>query len=131
MDGRTRTATSAEPMRIGAAERVLTRLAADWAAPPTPEPVPQTFPVTTPGLLTEPDQFENIILRADEDSAAITRIKNVGRADLGRKDYSIRSKYQGKDATLIVVYQQPGANAIETSNGVIHVINKVILPADS
>jgi multidrug efflux pump len=85
---------------------------------PTPEPVSQTFAVTTPGLLTEPKQFENIILRADEGGAAITRIKNIGRADLGRKDYSIRSKYQGKDATLILVYQQPGANALDVANQV-------------
>ncbi len=85
---------------------------------PTPEPIPQTFPVTTPGLLTEPKEFENIILRAEEEGAAITRIKNVGRADLGRKDYSIRSKYQGKDATLIVVYQQPGANALAVAEEV-------------
>jgi multidrug efflux pump len=70
---------------------------------PTPNPIPQTFPITTPGLLTESEQFENIILRAEDQGAAITRIKNVGRADLGRKDYSIRSKYQGKNATLIVV----------------------------
>jgi multidrug efflux pump len=85
---------------------------------PTPEPVPQTFPVTTPGLLTEPGQFENIILRAEQQGAAIIRLKNVGRADLGRKDYSIRSKYQGKNATLIVVYQQPGANALEVAKQV-------------
>jgi len=85
---------------------------------PTPAPVPQTFPVTTPGLLTEPNDFENIILRAEQQGAAITRIKNVGRADLGRKDYSIRSKYQGKNATLIVVYQQPGANALEVAKQV-------------
>jgi multidrug efflux pump len=85
---------------------------------PTPEPVPQTFPVTTPGLLTEPAEFENIILRAQQQGAAITRIRNIGRADLGRKDYSIRSKYQGKQATLIAVYQQPGANALEVSKQV-------------
>ena len=85
---------------------------------PTKEPVPQTFPVVTPGLFTEAEQFENIILRADDQGAAITRIKNIGRADLGRKDYSIRSKYQGKDATLIVVYQQPGANALDVANQV-------------
>ncbi|HHH42583.1 MAG TPA: multidrug efflux RND transporter permease subunit [Gammaproteobacteria bacterium] len=85
---------------------------------PTPHPVPQTFPVTTPGLLTEPEQFENIILRAREEGAAITRVKDVGRVDLGRKDYSIRSQYQGKDATLIVVYQQPGANALEVAKQV-------------
>jgi multidrug efflux pump len=85
---------------------------------PTPTPVPQTFAVTTPGLLTEPGQFEDIILRAEEESAAIMRIKSIGRADLGRKDYSIRSKYQGKDATLIVVYQQPGANALDVAKQV-------------
>jgi multidrug efflux pump len=85
---------------------------------PTPEPVAQTFPVTTPGLLTEPPDFENIILRAEEEGAAITRIKNVGRADLGRKDYSIRTSYQGKDATLIVIYQQPGANALDVAKQV-------------
>ncbi|MFZ0470373.1 MAG: efflux RND transporter permease subunit, partial [Thiogranum sp.] len=85
---------------------------------PTPTPVPQTFPVTTSGLLTEPKEFENIILRAEQQGAAIVRIKNIGRADLGRKDYSIRSKYQGKEATLIAVYQQPGANALEVSNQV-------------
>ena len=85
---------------------------------PTPAPVPQTFPVTTPGLFTEPDQFENIILRSEQQGAATVRIKNVGRADLGRKDYSIRSKYQGKNATLIVVYQQPGANALEVAKQV-------------
>jgi multidrug efflux pump len=85
---------------------------------PTPAPVSQTFAVTTPGLFTEPDQFENIILRAEQQGTAITRIKNVGRADLGRKDYSIRSKYQGKEATLIAVYQQPGANALKVSEQV-------------
>jgi multidrug efflux pump len=82
---------------------------------PTPDPVSQTFAVTTPGLFTEPNEFENIILRAEQQGAAITRIKNIGRADLGRKDYSIRSKYQGKEATLIAVYQQPGANALQVS----------------
>jgi multidrug efflux pump len=85
---------------------------------PTPDPVPQTFPVTTPGLLTEPHEFEDIILRAEQQGAAILRVKSVGRADLGRKDYSIRSRYQGKNATLIVVYQQPGANALDVAKQV-------------
>jgi multidrug efflux pump len=85
---------------------------------PTPFPVSQTFPVTTRGLFTEAPQFENIILRAANEAAAIVRIKDVGYADLGRKDYSIRTNYQGKPATLISVYQQPGANAIDVSKQV-------------
>jgi multidrug efflux pump len=85
---------------------------------PTPHPVQQTFPITTTGLMTEPKQFENIILRADDENTAITRLKDIGRAEFGRKDYSIRSRYQGKDSTLIMVYQQPGANALAVAKEV-------------
>jgi len=85
---------------------------------PTPHPVQQTFPITTSGLMTEAKQFENIILRADKENTAITRLKDIGRAELGRKDYSIRSRYQGEDATLIMVYQQPGANALAVADEV-------------
>ena len=86
--------------------------------PPTPYPIKQTFPVTTTGAFTEPEQFENIILRASNDNAAIVRLRDVGHADLGRKDYSLRTFYQGLPATLIVVYQQPGANAIQVSKDI-------------
>ena len=74
--------------------------------------------MTTKGRLTEPAEFENIILRASNDGAAIVRLKDVGRAELGQKDYSLRSTYQGKPATLIAVYQQPGANALDVSAAV-------------
>ena len=46
------------------------------------------------------------------------RLKDIGRAELGQKDYSIRSYYQGKPATTIAVYQQPGANALDVSKDV-------------
>ncbi|MGC1330484.1 efflux RND transporter permease subunit, partial [Pseudomonas sp.] len=70
------------------------------------------------GRLTEPAEFENIILRASNNGAAIVRLKDVGRAELGQKDYSLRSTYQGRPATLIAVYQQPGANALDVSKAV-------------
>lgn len=85
---------------------------------PTPRPVEQTFPVITSGRMTEPEQFENIILRTDAQGTSIVRLKDVGRADLGRKDYSVRTRYDGKPATLIAVYQQPGANALDVSKQV-------------
>ena len=86
-------------------------------APPTPYPVKQTFPVTT-GTITEPRQFDNMILRASDDGAAIVRVKDIGYAQLGAQSYSLRTHYEGKPATLIAVYQQPGANAIEVSKQV-------------
>ncbi len=81
-------------------------------------PVEQSFAVTTTGRLTEPAEFDNIIIRAQSGGAAIVRLKDIGRAELGQKDYSIRSQFQGKPATVIAVYQQPGANALDVSNEV-------------
>ena len=85
---------------------------------PTGAAVEQSFAVTTKGRLTEPSEFENIILRADSNGVAIVRLKDVGRAEFGQKDYSLRSTFQGKPATLLAVYQQPGANSIDVSNQV-------------
>src|SRR5580704_1042873 len=86
-------------------------------APPTPFPVKQTFPVTT-STITEPAQFDNMILRSQNADAALVRVKDVGYADLGAQSYTLRTSYQGKPATLIAVYQQPGANAIQVSKDV-------------
>ncbi|MFO1303524.1 MAG: multidrug efflux RND transporter permease subunit [Burkholderiales bacterium] len=86
-------------------------------APPTPYPVKQTFPVTT-STITEPTQFDNMILRAQNADASLVKVKDVGYAELGAQSYSLRTSYQGKPATLIAVYQQPGANAIQVSQQV-------------
>ncbi|SOE62243.1 multidrug efflux pump [Burkholderia sp. D7] len=85
---------------------------------PTGTPVEQSFAVTTTGRLSDPAEFENIIIRAASSDAAIVRLRDIGRAELGQKDYSIRSKFQGKPATIIAVYQQPGANALDVSKQV-------------
>jgi len=85
---------------------------------PTGTPVEQSFAVTTTGRLSDPAEFENIIIRAASGDAAIVRLRDIGRAQLGQKDYSIRSKFQGKPATIIAVYQQPGANALDVSKQV-------------
>jgi multidrug efflux pump len=86
-------------------------------APPTPYPVKQTFPVTT-STITHPDQFDNMILRSENKDAALVRVKDVGYTTLGAQSYALRTGYEGKPATLIAVYQQPGANAIEVSKNV-------------
>jgi multidrug efflux pump len=85
---------------------------------PTGLPVEQSFAVTTSGRLANPAEFDNIIIRASSNGAAIVRLKDVGRAELGQKDYSIRSRFQGEPATVIAIYQQPGANALDVSKQV-------------
>lgn len=85
---------------------------------PTKGRVEQTFSVTTKGRLLDPSEFENIILRAKNESAAIVRLKDVARVELGSKDYALRSRLNGKATTVIAVYQQAGANALDVSTQV-------------
>ena len=85
---------------------------------PTKGRVEQTFAVTTKGRLLEPAEFENIILRTNKEGAAVVRLKDVARAELGSKDYGLRCRLNGKPSTAIAVFQQAGANALDVSDEV-------------
>jgi multidrug efflux pump len=84
-------------------------------APPAKPGTEQQFVVTAQGLLTKPEEFENIIVRAAKEGSAIVRVKDVGRVELAKRDYSLASRMNGKTATTIGIYQQPGANAVATA----------------
>jgi multidrug efflux pump len=85
---------------------------------PNAGPVELTFPVITQPQYTEPRQYENIILRASQDGSAIVRVGDVARAEIGLQQYIVDSKVNGVAATVIAVYQQPGANGLLVSNAV-------------
>jgi multidrug efflux pump len=85
---------------------------------PTAAPVELTFPVVTQGPFTEPRQYENIILRANQDGSAIVRVGDVARAEVGLRQYIVDSKLNNVPATFIAVYQQPGANGLLVSKAV-------------
>src|SRR4051812_3767668 len=87
-------------------------------APPSPPGVDQQFVVTAQGLLSKPEEFENIIVRAAKDGAATVRIRDIGRVELAKRDYSMASRMNGKLATTVGIYQQPGANAVQTAGAV-------------
>jgi len=84
-------------------------------AQPSGPNVEQQFVVTAQGLLTKPEEFENIIVRATKEGVASVRIRDIGRVELAKRDYSMAGRMNGKTATTIGIYQQPGANAVETS----------------
>jgi HAE1 family hydrophobic/amphiphilic exporter-1/multidrug efflux pump len=75
------------------------------------------YSVTTKGRLADPKEFENIIVRAGADGAII-RLKDVARVELGSKDYDFIGRINGKPATLVGVFLQPGANALEVAKDV-------------
>jgi len=77
-----------------------------------------TFPVITQPQYTDPRQYEAIILRASQDGSAIVRVGDVARAEIGLQQYIVDSKLNAVPATVIAVYQQPGANGLQVSKAV-------------
>ena len=85
--------------------------------PPTGGGQEVVYNVTTKGRLTDPKEFENIVLRANPDGSRL-RLKDVARVELASKDYSFIGKVNGKPATLVGIFLQPGANALDVAESV-------------
>jgi hydrophobe/amphiphile efflux-1 (HAE1) family protein len=75
------------------------------------------YTVTTKGRLAEPKEFENIIIRANPDGSML-RLRDVARVELASKDYEFIGRINGQPATLVGVFLQPGANALDVGNRV-------------
>jgi multidrug efflux pump len=73
--------------------------------------------VNTQGRLTTEEEFGNIIVRAAKDGQ-ITRIRDLGRVELGSSTYALRSLLNNKPAAALPISQRPGSNALETSQQV-------------
>jgi HAE1 family hydrophobic/amphiphilic exporter-1 len=79
-----------------------------------PLPAGQAYQISVRaiGRLTEPSEFENIILKTGA-NGTLVRLKDVGRAELGAEDYSSMLTFDGHEAVGIGVTQLPGANALD------------------
>ena len=75
------------------------------------------YTITTQGRLAEPSQFEDIIVRANGDGASV-RLRDVARVELGSKDYDFIGRINGRPATLVGIFLQPGANALQVAQEV-------------
>lgn len=74
------------------------------------------YPVNTQGRLTTPEEFENIIIKRD--NGVITKLSDVGRAELDAQIYSMRSMLNNEPAAAIPIFSTPDANALELSANV-------------
>src|ERR1700760_4724216 len=82
------------------------------------EPVPSgqqfTYTVQTQGRLITPEEFGNIVLRANPDGSVL-HLRDVARIELGQQIYSLNARYNKAPAGVFGVYQLPGSNAVETA----------------
>src|SRR5579872_5117338 len=84
-----------------------------------PAPANQQFTYTAraQGRLVSPDQFGDIILRANLDGSNL-RLKDVARIELGSQIYSLMGRYNGRPSAVLAIYQLPGSNAVAAAKAV-------------
>lgn len=86
-------------------------------ADPAPEGQGFTATVTTEGRFNSPEQFENIILRANTDGTTV-RLKDVARVAIGSTAYGFETQWNGAPTAAFAVQLLPGANALNVAAAV-------------
>lgn len=69
------------------------------------------------GMLSNPDEFGEIVLRANPDGSTV-RLRDVARIEVGAETYQFSSRLNGRETAAIAVQLAPGANALATATGV-------------
>lgn len=84
------------------------------STPTSSSPQEIVYSVTAQGRLSTPEEFANIIVRANPDGSNL-RLKDIARVELGSKDYDFEGTINGKQAVLLGIFLQPGANALDVA----------------
>lgn len=69
------------------------------------------------GKFSEPEEYKNIVLRANEDGS-ILRLRDVAGVEFGALSYSMVSKTDGRASASIMIKQRPGSNAREVISNI-------------
>ncbi len=85
--------------------------------PPAPETQGLQLSVNVLGRLSEVEQFEDIIVKTSADGR-IVRLRDVARVELGGQNYNLTSTLEGANSASVLIYQLPGANALQVATDV-------------
>ncbi|MHA3902635.1 multidrug efflux RND transporter permease subunit [Castellaniella sp. WN] len=83
-------------------------------SPPNPDTQRTVTPLTVNGQLTTPEEFGDIVLRANPDGSSV-RIRDVARVELGSDNYQFGARLNGKPTAAFALSLTPSANALETA----------------
>ncbi|PMM19695.1 efflux RND transporter permease subunit [Vibrio breoganii] len=93
-------------------------------APPYEAATDVTFNLVTKGRLESVEEFENVMLRANQDGSAVY-LKDVARVELGKKFYDGSGQFRGQDASIVILNLQSDANALESGGLVMEMLDNL------
>lgn len=92
-------------------------------AEPAPPGQESQFNVRALGLLKDPQEFGDIIIRSNPNGSQV-KVKDVARVELGAQTYDIRARFNGSPAGAMGIYLAPGANALDTAASVRQILDQ-------
>ena len=72
------------------------------------------LPIQVQGRLSQPSEFEDVVIKTGADGQ-ITRVRDIGRAELARRDYGTRAFSGDKPTVGLAIIPQPGANELASA----------------
>ena len=121
----------------GLREQNVQVAAGQLGQPPAPAGIDFQLPINTTGRLPTAAEFANVIVKvglpgspaAGRDGSMtggeIVRLSDVGRVELGAKNYDMSSRLDGRESITIAVFQRPGSNALATAADVRQAMKKL------
>ena len=91
--------------------------AGQFGAEPAPEGTVHTYTVTLPPQLATAEEFARIIVHTTPSGEQI-RLDAVADVQLGSRSYGVSSRFENRPTALVVVYQEPGSNAMQVGASV-------------
>ncbi|HEY7299870.1 MAG TPA: efflux RND transporter permease subunit [Xanthobacteraceae bacterium] len=85
--------------------------------PPAPQDQSFQYTLNVLGRLDDADQFANVIVKTGN-AGEVTRVRDVGRVELGAQTYSQVFTQDGAPAAGMAIYLAPGANALNVASEV-------------
>ena len=93
-------------------------------SPPYSGDIQRQYTLQVLGRLEDVDQFEDIIIRSNPDGSQIL-LKDVAKVELGQRDYSIMSEFNGFPAVNMAIYLTPDANALQVNEKIMAALEEL------
>ncbi|HEX4850675.1 MAG TPA: efflux RND transporter permease subunit, partial [Puia sp.] len=69
-------------------------------------------------MLSKPEEYEKIIVKSNPATGELVYLKDIARVELGKFTFASNAFVDGKRCSLLMVFQTPGSNALQTADNV-------------
>jgi HAE1 family hydrophobic/amphiphilic exporter-1 len=87
-------------------------------APPQQASQPYEMSVLVNGMLNKPSDYQKVVIKSNPATGEMVYLRDIARVELGKFTFSSNAFVDGKRCSLLMIYQTPGGNALQTADAV-------------